>query len=145
MAGTTMAALKSALKTAIDAEGSIDVPVAYGHPGDLGRKEHIWLGGSQLGDSEASGFRSGRKRRQESYTLEVVIEVMNDPTPEATETRAVALATVIEEMLADDPKVNNTTNLLWCALESLEMDTTETGEGPRTLLTLTLRAEARLL
>jgi len=145
MAGTTMAAFKTALVAAITAEGSINVPVSYGDPGDLGRREHIWLGATTPLESETVSFKAGRKRRQESYSVEVVIEVLNDSHPEDAETRACALSAIIEEMLADDPKVNAVTNLLFAVLEDMEMETTQTGEGVRTVLTMSVRVEARLL
>jgi hypothetical protein len=146
MAGTTAAALKSALKTAMAAEGGLSgVPISYGEPGDMARTEHVWIGAATDGDMEPASFRSSRKRRDETYTLDVVVEVSSIARAEASETRAVLLGTVIEEMLADDPKVGNVTNLLWCMVDGFELDTEETAEGPRSTYTLTLQARGRLL
>jgi len=146
MAGTTAAALKTALKTAMAADvGLVNIPISYGDPGDLGRTEHIWMGAAEEGSSEPTGMRSSRKRREEEYVFDVVVEVSSKARPESNEARAVVLGTIIEELIADDPKISNTTNLLWVMLDSFELDTTELSEGPRTVFTLTLRAKGRLL
>jgi len=146
MAGTTAAALKSALKTAMAAEASLaGVPITYGEPGDQARSEHIWIGAATDGDQELASFRSGRKRRDETYNLDIVVDVTSIGKVEANEARAVLLGTVIEEMLADDPKVGSVTNLLWCIVDSFELDSHETAEGPRSTYTLTLSARGRLL
>jgi len=146
MAGTTAAALKTALITAMGNEAALDgIPKAYGDPGELGRTEHIWIGAATDGESFNPTFRAGRKRREEEYTIDVTVMVSSMARPEINEARAVTIGTVIAEMLADDPQVNAVTNLMWCALDAWELDTIETGEGPQTTYTLTLRAKGRLL
>jgi hypothetical protein len=146
MAGTTAAALKSALKTQMSAEGALSgVPISYGEPGDLARAEHIWITSASDGEQQIANFKSGRKRRDETYSLSIVVEVSSMGRAETSEARAVVLGTAIEEMLADDPKVNSVTNLLWCVVESFALDTQESGEGPRTTFILTLQARGRLL
>ena len=146
MAGTTAAALKSALKTQMGLEASLSaIPISYGEPGELARSEHIWIGAATDGDMEPASFRSGRTRRDEAYKLDVVVDVSSVGRVEANETRAVLLGTVIEEMLADDPKVGAVTNLLWCIVEGFMLDSHETGDGPRSVYTLNLSARGRLL
>jgi len=146
MAGSTAAALKAALKTAMAAEGALSaVAVSYGEPGELHRSEHIWIGSAVSGSVEPAVFRAGRVRRDEEYSLDVVIDVGSEPRPEDAETRAVLLGAVVEEMLADDPQVSNVTNLLWVIVDGFELDTVESSEGPRSTYTLTLQARGRLL
>lgn len=146
MAGTTAAALKSALRAAMLAEVALSgVPVSYGEPGDTARTEHIWIGAATAGDSEPTAFKSGRTRRDEAYTVDVVVDVSSMASPETSEARAVVLVTAIDEMLADDPKLNEVPNLLWCVLESWDLSTQEGAQGPRTVMRLTLKARGRLL
>jgi hypothetical protein len=146
MAGTTAAALKAALKTAMIAEAGLSgVPVSYGEPGDTARTEHIWIGAATAGDSDLVAFKSGRTRRDESYTVDVVVDVSSMDSAETSEARAVVLVTVIEEMLADDPKLNDVPNLLWCIVESWDLSTQEGAQGPRSVMRLTLKARGRLL
>ena len=146
MAGTTAAALKSALKTQMTQEAALGgIPISYGEPGDQARSEHIWIGAATDGDMEPASFRSGRTRRDEVYTLDIIVDVTSIGKVEANEARAVLLGTAIEEMLADDPKVGAVTNLLWCVVEGFILDSHETGEGPRSTYTLKLSARGRIL
>ena len=146
MAGTTAAALKSALKDAMSSEaGLAGVPISYGEPGDLARTEHIWIGAATSGAQEVAAFKTGRTRRDEEYFIDICVEVSSSSNPESCEARVVLLGTVIEEMLADDPKVNDVTNLLWCVVHNFDLDTQELAEGPVSKYTITLVARGRLL
>lgn len=147
MTTSTMAALKANLRSALVADaGLAGVLVTYGETQDL-RRETVRLGETETGTQAPAAFRGGSKvRRRESYILHVYIEVVSKPTPEASEARAVTLAGVVEDIVATDPKVTNTTNLLFCYVEGMEMETTEVaGSGPRTVIDLTLQCEGNLL
>jgi len=145
MAGTTAVATKSALKTAIGAEAISGVGVFYGAPGDRTMPELIYLGKATEVFQEPASFRSGRKRRDEEFTIELFVEVNSKATPELSETRAAAIVTIIEEMIADDPKVSNTTNLLWVMVRNIEFSTRETGDQPQTLATMEIVGKGRIL
>jgi len=146
MAGTTAAAVKAALRAAMLAEaGLAGVPVSYGEPGDLARSEHIWIGSATTGDSDLVAFKAGRNRRDESYLVDVVVDVSSMASAETSEARAVELVTVIEEMLADDPKLGEVPNLLWCILESWDLTTQDYADGPRSVMSLSLKARGRIL
>jgi len=146
MAGTTAADLKAALKSAMLSEaGLAGVPVSYGEPGDLARTEHVWIGSAVSGAQEVAVFKTGRTRRDEEYMVDVIVEVSSVSNPETCEARAVLLGTVIEEMLADDPKVNDVTGLLWCVVNAFDLDTQELPDGPVSKYTLSLNARGRIL
>jgi len=143
---STMAAFKAALKAAIAADAQLaGVQVAYGDPGDKGRKEAVWLGESVLGEVEPASMRSGQKRRREDYEVSVTIEVMSKRTPEASETRAILISGEIEDLLAADTTVGAVPNLLWAFVRGLEMETSEGADGPRTVIDLTIGVVADLL
>jgi len=76
--------------------------------------------------------------------MDLVIEVMSKNTARASEARAVALGLIIEEYLADNPTVGGVTNLLWCLVDGVQLDTNETADGPRTTLVYSLRTLADL-
>lgn len=147
MAGTTQAALKANLKTRLAVRpGLSSVQVGYGDPGGTSRRQRVWLGSTTDGEVEPVALRAGRRRRDETYVLKVHVEVIAaHPTPEGNEARAVELVREVEECLADDPTVGAVPNLLWAVVSALGMDTTETPDGPRTVVTLDLTAHARLL
>jgi len=142
MAGTVAAALRAALVDALDP--LLDpVNVHYGSPGDLGRTETVWMG-SARDDATDSSQRVGALgvpvRRSEELHMDLVVEVMSKTTARASEARAVALGLIFEEYLAANPTIGGVTNLLWCIVEGMELDTAETADGPRTMLVYQLRA-----
>ena len=148
MAGTVASALRSAL---VDALAPLIAPVkiSYGSPGKLGRTEGVWLGTARDtsldSDHEPAALRGGRVRRRETLRTDVVFEVMSKNTPREAEARAVALGTLLEEYLADNPTVGGVPTLLWCVVEGIELDTTESADGPRCVLIYTLSAMSDLL
>lgn len=134
------------MKTALEAEAGLSgVGIFYGEPNDQRMPEYIYFSKLSEVDTEPATMRSGRKRRQEDYSFDLVVSVNSKARPEDSETRAAAICTVIEEMLADDVKVGNVTNLLWALPERIELETFETGDQPETIVTMTIRARARLL
>jgi hypothetical protein len=149
MAGTTIPAVKTALKTAISGLSAMTsstppVQVAYGEPGSTQRRECVYLGAA-VDDSEheTTALRAGRRKRDETYVLKVHVEVIGTPNPETVETRAVALSTPIEEWVADNPKL--TVDAVQFALVSgVTLDTQETTDGARTVVTIDVRVRARL-
>lgn len=148
MAGTVAFDLREALVINL---GPLlgSVPIHYGHPGAHGRTEAIWLGTARDtsldSDHEPKALRAGRVRRSERLRTDVVIEITSKTTSRDAEERAVELGTVIEEYLADNPTVGSVENLLWCQVEGIELDTTETANGPRCVLVYTLLAASDLL
>lgn len=141
-----MAAFKAAAKVALASHASLaGVQVAYGDPGGTGRRERLWLGDTEDGSQEPVALRSGRRRRDEEYVLSIHAEVIGSgKTPEATEARAVALATVVEEIVADSPTLG-VPNVLWALVSGQDMATSETTDGPRTVITTRITIRGRLL
>lgn len=144
---TTMAAVKAALKTLIAARpGLSGVQVVYGDVGDKIRNESIRLGATTTGDQESPAFRSGTQRRRESYTLEVIIEVVGTGSVETIEARAVEISSEVEAITASNPKLDDVPNLLFVFVEGMDMETTELGgTGPRSVIELSIRCEGDLL
>lgn len=147
MAGTTAASFKASLHalitTALAAEA---VQVEYADTPRWARRERVWMGPLTEGDHDPAAIKAGRRRRDESYDLAVMVEVIGHaPAPSDNEARAAAIATLIEEALADDPTVGGSTNVLWATVVGVSLETTETTDGPRSVLEMTVAARARLL
>jgi len=146
MAGTTVIALRSALKEAMQDNADLqNVSITYGQPGDRYKPEMIYFTKSSEVDTEPATMRAGRKRRQEDYAFDLVIHVSSRARPEDSETRAAEICGVVETLLADDVKVNNVVNLMWALPERIVIETFETGDKPVTTVTMTIRAVGRLL
>ena len=147
---TTMAAVKRALVARMrERPGLSGVHVVYGD-GDGRRRESIRLGPTSEGDVEAVAFAGpGRRRREETYEVEVIVEVIGKRTPEDNEDRAVALAGEVMDLVAGNPKLagpqdEGVPGVAWVIASASSLDTTETTDGPRSVLTLTLTVKARL-
>jgi hypothetical protein len=148
MAGTTMVAVKQALVDQLGALPALaDAFVSYGHPGERGRKELIWLGDVRIGDQEPVAIKAGRRRREESYELELNVEVAGTKlAPERSELRAVELGTVVEEYLADHPMLSPpVAGVLFVVVTGATLRTVDTSNGPVSRLTFTVQVKARLL
>ena len=89
--GTTMAAARRALRDLLAARPALaGVPVGYGDPIEGAGREHLWLGAAQTDRQEAVAL--GRHRRDETYTINVHVDVATRRDPADSETRAVQLA-----------------------------------------------------
>lgn len=146
MTTSTIADLRANIVTGLQARAGLSgVQVIYGDLGEH-RGECIRLGETSNGAQEPAALRSGTQRRAEEYTMEIFVEVIGKPTPQANEARAVAIAGELEDLVATDPKVSSTDNLLFCYVEGYDLDTNEVaGEGPRTVITITLFCRGNLL
>lgn len=146
MTGTTMAACRAALVVLLDGDVSIgDVPVSYGEPGDLGERQHIWVGAAVTNDQEIRGMASIPTKRVEDYSFPLHVEVIGyRSTSRANEAQAVVLSAAIETLVAADPTLGGVTNLLWCYVGGIDLDTTEHPDGVRTTLEMTMLAKGRL-
>lgn len=91
--------------TAVNPATGMPVLVAHVWQGQADKQEHIYLGNTSA-DLEFATIRSGRKKREEDYTVDIVIdvEIPTDWGP-SSETRAFALAAEVDDMLADDPAI----------------------------------------
>jgi hypothetical protein len=147
MAGSTIVAVKQALITNLSALGGLSsVHISYAHPGEKGRKENLWLGAVRDGEHEATALKLGRRRREENYEVELHVEVGGTQlSPERSEERAIVIGTLVEEYLADNPKMGGVINVLFAVVTGIDMHTLNTTNGPLTQLMLTISVKARLL
>ena len=80
MASTTIYSVKAALLTKLQADATLsDIQVTYGDPGGAARREHVFIGDITAGGQDPESLSSGRRRRIESYTLDVIVSVQSKP------------------------------------------------------------------
>ena len=84
------------------------VQVEYGWPGDMLEADSIFVAGCD-GNTEVPHMKSGRRHRQDDFTMTVVVQagLVGDTDPADTETRAAELLTAIDDTLADYPTLND--------------------------------------
>ena len=146
MAGSIMVTFKEALLTQLQAAaGFSGVQVVYADPGEAMRRECVFLGDIDGGTQVPETFSTGTRRRVEDFTLEVLVAVQGKPTASSAETRAVALANVVDDVVANDPQLGGLASLTFCEVEGMSMTTNEAGiDGAHCVVTIRIHARARL-
>lgn len=143
---STVPTVRAALVSALSARPALAaVQVAYSHPGQAIETESVYLGAAR-GSHTVPVVRAGRKKRQESYVLDVFFDVVADgPTGQEASERAWTLAGELEDLLADDPSLGQPPPF-WAVLgdwtETPFFDDARQGFG--VLLRAAVQIEARL-
>ena len=145
MAGTTMYAVKAALLTKLQADIS-NVQITYGDSGGAMRRESIFMGDIESNTQTPEAFASGRRRLIEDYTGDVHVAVQSKPTLQKAEERAVALSTLVENVVNDYPTLSGAvTGLMFIECSGLSMSSAEAGvDGPRVFVTVHIRVKGKL-
>lgn len=104
------------------------VQVIRGVQLDRLRSSHILVGGLESGDHEIPTMKAGRKRRQETYLLNVsIVSVKKGPDVIEAETDAFAMFDALEDILAEDPAIGIGTTPdyvgLVCEMNEFSLDT----------------------
>ena len=145
MAGSIISNYKAKLLTELQANSTISaVQCTYADPGGSQRREAIFLGDIETDDFIPEALAPGRRRRRESFTCELFIEVSSKPTAQTAEARAVELINAVETVLADDPQLDNLSQLMFTAVRSLSITTVQADQAPVVTVRMLLDAEARL-
>ena len=143
---STVPTVRAALVALLSARPALaNVQVSYSHPGDALEHESIFLGDMRA-TAELATVRAGRRTRNESYTIDVWVEVNSDgPTAQTCEERAWTLLGELEDQLADDATLG-LTQPFWAVLaeaeESVYFDDAKRGFVAR--IRAGVRCEARL-
>ena len=147
MAGTTMYAVKAALLTKLQADIS-NVQVTYGDSGGAMRRESIFMGDIESNTQTPEAFASGRRRLIEDYTVDVHVAVQSKAAGlQEAEERAVALATLVENVVNDYPTLSGAvTGLMFIECSGLSMSSAEAGvDGPRVFVTVHIHVKGKLV
>ena len=148
MASTTIYEVKAALLTKLKAASDLSgIQITYGDPGGAARRAHIFIGDVTAGGQEPESLSSGRRRRVESYRLDVLVSVQSNPQGlQENEQRAFVLASAVEDVVADYPTLGDSvTGLMFLECAGMSVSSNEAGaDGPPSLITVHFEAKARL-
>ena len=139
---STMVAVKAALVNVLRGRPGLDsVLISYADPGDKGRREQAFFDEVRASEQRSVSMKAGRKRRDEEYELDLVVDVSSKTTPESVESRCLDIVSELEDVLALDPTIGGTDGVLWALVSDLRLKTLETGDGPvcRAIVTITVR------
>ena len=139
-----MPAVKAALVSLLTPALS-DAQVSYGRPADSQlARDCVWIG-QALGADTIPVLGSGRKVRQQEYSVQVVVWVAKPRgTVQEAEERAYELLEEVEDALADDPSLGGVDGLIHATAGSWEAQADQALEGPFALITLDVDCLARL-
>jgi DNA-binding protein len=147
---STIAIARQALVDLLDT-GALAGNVYYAWPGgDVGeRNEILWIDRIAPGTwtQEIPNIKAGRMQRHENYTFELVLWVAqperNADGSKAAFERAVELAEVVENKLADDVTIGEQ-SLKVAVLESRDVDEVAFDRGRAVQLVMSINCQARL-
>ena len=147
MASTTIYSVKSTLLTKLKAESDLSgIQITYGDPGGAARREFIFIGDVTASGQDPESLSSGRRRRIESYTLDVIVSVQSKPQGlQENEQRAVVLASAVENVVADNPTLDSLSGLMFIECSGMSVTSNEAGvDGPHSQITVHFAVKARL-
>ena len=147
MASTTIYSVKAALLTKLQADSTLSaIQVTYGDPGGAARREHVFIGDVTAGGQDPESLSSGRRRRIESYTLDVIVSVQSKPQGvQENEQRAIVLASAVENVVADNPTLSDLDGLMFMECSGMSVSSNEAGiDGPHSQITVHFQVKARL-
>ncbi|HEC09743.1 MAG TPA: hypothetical protein ENI86_09285 [Acidimicrobiales bacterium] len=117
-AGSTLAVVKAGLKTRWEARAGLSgIPVSLGIPPHALTQSAIWFESARA-DDEIDDMRGGSKQVTEEFTLDLVIQALDQDTDSAADTKIVSLLAEIQADLAEDPTVGGVVN--WVVLDGWE-------------------------
>ena len=147
MASTTIYEVKAALLTKLKAESDLSgIQITYGDPGQAARREFVFIGDVTAGGQDPESLSSGRRRRIESYTLDVIVSVQSKPQGlQENEQRAIVLASAVENVVADNPTLSSLDGLMFIECAGMSVSSNEAGaDGPHSQITVHFAVKARL-
>ena len=147
MASTTIYSVKSTLLTKLKADSDLSgIQITYGDPGQAARREFIFIGDVTASGQDPETLSSSRRRRIESYTLDVIVSVQSKPQGlQENEQRAIVLASAVENVVADNPTLSSLDGLMFIECAGMSVSSNEAGaDGPHSQITVHFAVKARL-
>ncbi|UUV34381.1 hypothetical protein NQK81_13300 [Amycolatopsis roodepoortensis] len=147
MAGTAAASVKKALFDALKAQSGQGQPldgvqVSYSFPGNPERA-CLFLGRARFNHELSTFMAGGRLPRTETLTVTVVIYARDIGSDQyAADSRAVAIGTVLEDLLATDPTAGGA--VLIRRVESGELEPLVDDDGVIASLSYSVTVESEL-
>jgi hypothetical protein len=104
------------------------VQVEYGWPGDAQVQDEVIYTGRARGTDEIANLRAGTKKRDETYDLDVLVEVAKPGGTQAeADQRCIDLFAELEDLLAENPRLGLAIH--WARLASWEHIPAPTDDG----------------
>lgn len=148
MSTTSAPTIRAALIAALqDRLAMKDVAVTHVWQGQADEQQRVYLGNTSA-DLAFATIRAGRKKREEDYTIQLIIDV-EDPTDwgPASEARAFELAGDVDDLLAADPALGLSATLPTLRIHVSHLEQASgalENAGLGTRITLTLSVQSRL-
>lgn len=142
---STVSEVRQAIVDRLSARTALtDVQIAWSWPGRATSNETIFCAPPIDGDSGIPVMRAGRQKRDESYRVDVVCQVVR-PGGEVREAfdRAFELMGELEDELADDPLLG-LTSILWAQVGGYDLVEGLTDQGGACRLEVHVDVRARL-
>lgn len=152
---STIPTFKAALATHLAAESGLSgVQMTYGLPFGIARPEREWIWLHDVSNWTQAAAAIGRQRREETYTMRVIVSVMYEKTTtqQTTTERAFTLAAVIENSMrlwgqganAADPFAYSTTGVRYVEVVGQDFIETCDDTNREARITLGLTVHARI-
>lgn len=127
---TTVAALRGHLFDLLAADSALaGVLVTYEEQSDPAR-ETVTLDPEVEYDGEFHTMKSGRKRRDGTYSFDVMFSAVSSQAQRTNEERVVAMVAALEDIIADDPGLaGSVPGVLWVRLAEMTMKTEKDSDG----------------
>lgn len=142
---TTLQLVKRRLVELITASWGSGANVSYMYPGaDNAGNEAMYFGKTIDGLHTYTAIKAGRKPRDEVYTCKLHIDVFKPSgTAEQAETRALELFAMVENIIANDPKLG--LSEIWLTkVDEWELHPGFNEEGEGVQMVVDINVEARL-
>lgn len=122
------------------------VQVSYGIPSpDIQQREGFALGPDTTCVVDDPHLKGGRRARYEDWENTLFVWVQSQPDYRLAEARTAELASMVEDMLADDPKLDDLDGLIAATLGEVRYSGGFGPEGPQAcVIEMTVRMKARL-
>lgn len=142
---STIIPAKLALVDALKSRPALNgVLISYADPGDKARREQMFCSEVRVSEQSPVALRAGRRKRDEEYELDMLIDCSSKTTPETSESRCMELVAELENELAEDTTIRATDGVLWATVADMRLKTAETGDGPTSRATVTITVRGRL-
>lgn len=120
------------------------VLIEPGWPGDRVKPETIWvdfLGGPV----SIPVMKAGRKERDDNFDIPLEIRVANNTSLDLTMARLTELVAAVEDILADDPSLDDLEGVIDAEITNERMTCAETREGHLGFAEVVVSVHSRLL
>lgn len=145
--GSTIYAVRAAIVEALKANTALtDVQVSHGYPGEaFVERESIYVD-RVTGAHKVANIKAGRKQRDETYAVTVVIAVVNDDSSVAeTEATALGYLQEVEDLVADDPSLGDVNGVVHATAGDFRMLSDLTANGAACVIEFDINVTARLI